>query len=210
MSRPLIKICGLKDPSNIEEVILSGPHYIGFIFYPDSARYVGELNPECLVALKNIKKTAVFVNSGLEEIKDILSKYQFDAVQLHGDESPEFCMLIKEMGVEVIKAFGVGAAFEYRQLEAYLPIIDYFLFDTKTPIYGGSGKSFDWEILKKYPYAKPYFLSGGIGPDNFQEAYKLEDERLYALDLNSRFETSPGIKNIALLEKVLKNRTDNE
>jgi len=210
MSRPLIKICGLKDPSNIEEVILSGPHYIGFIFYPNSARYVGKLNPECLTALKNVKKTAVFVNSSSEEIKDILNKYQFDEIQLHGDESPESCALVKELGVEVIKAFGVSSAFDYLQLEAYLPIVDYFLFDTKTPIYGGSGESFNWDILKKYPYSKPYFLSGGIGPDNFKEAYELEDERLYALDLNSRFETSPGFKDITLLEKVLKNRTDNE
>jgi len=203
--QPVIKICGLKDPTNIREVALVNPQYMGFIFYPSSARFVGELDPESLVDLKNTKKTAVFVDASLKSISGIVNKYQFDAVQLHGNESPEFCMQVKSIGVEVIKAFGLNSDFDFTQLEAYLDVVDYFLFDTKTERYGGSGKSFNWEVLQKYPYQKKYFLSGGIGMENFKEAYTFEDERLYAIDINSRFELSPGIKNIKLLEQVLNN-----
>jgi len=207
---PAIKVCGLRDPANIEDVISTHPQYIGFIFYPLSARFAGELNPEYIGSIKNVKKTAVFVNASFQEIKIILDKCQFDAVQLHGNESPEFCMQIKKMGVELIKAFGVDSHFDFNRLADYIPVADYFLFDTKTSIYGGSGKSFNWEILKMYPYSKPYFLSGGIGPENFWEAFTFKDDRLYAIDLNSRFETSPGIKNITLLKQVLNNKIDNE
>src|SRR5690606_31554385 len=101
--------------------------------------------------------------------------------------------IIGERSVEIIKAFGVDSEFDFTQLEAYLQVVDYFLFDTKTSKYGGSGQSFNWEVLRQYPYSKPYFLSGGIGPDNLADAYRFEDERLYALDLNSRFESAPGI-----------------
>jgi len=209
MSQPLIKVCGLTDPHNIKDVLTLGPQYIGLIFYPKSARYIGELDPEYLLTLKNVKKTGVFVNSSITEVEQMMVKYQLDAIQLHGNESPEFCselmasMQMTEAGVEIIKAFGVDIDFDFQQLEAYLSVVDYFLFDTKTPLHGGSGKAFDWHILDRYSYDKPFFLSGGIGPDNFKHAYQIEDERLYALDLNSRFESSPGFKNISLLQQVL-------
>src|SRR5690606_27368469 len=131
--------------------------------------------------------------------------YQFNAIQLHGNESAAFCKDIKDLtGLELIKAFGIDSEFDFNQLEPYLNVVDYFLFDTKTSVYGGSGRVFNWDVLKKYPYDKPYFLSGGINPDNFEDAYTFEDERLYAVDLNSRFESSPGIKNIILLKQALK------
>lgn len=199
-----IKICGLKDPANMHEVVSLNPQYIGFIFYPLSARFVGDLDIENLRAIKNVKKTAVFVNSSLAYIKEIVNKYQFEAVQLHGNEDPELCKEVKKIGVEVIKAFGVDNNFDFSILEEYLPVTDYFLFDTKTSKHGGSGKTFDWDVLKQYPYSKPYFLSGGISPDNFMDAYTFEDDRLYALDLNSRFELSPGVKNINLLKQIFK------
>jgi len=208
--RPSIKICGLREPYNIDEILLLDPQYIGFIFYPSSARFVGELDHEYIKSLKNVKKTAVFVNASLEEIVTTVNKYQFDAIQLHGDESAAFCKNVKEnTGLELIKAFGIDSEFDFNQLEPYLLIVDYFLFDTKTSIYGGSGRVFNWDVLKAYPHDKPYFLSGGIDPDNFEAAYAFEDERLYAIDLNSRFESSPGIKNIILLKQALK-KIDNE
>lgn len=209
-SLPAIKICGLKNPSNIDEVLLLKPQYIGFIFYPSSSRFVGELDREYMMSLENVKKTAVFVNSSFEEIVKVVDKYQFDAIQLHGDEDVTFCEDLKAAtGLEIIKAFGVDSGFDFTQLERYLPIVDYFLFDTKTSIYGGSGRVFDWDVLKRYPYNKPYFLSGGIDVNNFKEAYTFEDERIYAVDLNSRFESSPGVKNIQLLKQALK-KIDNE
>src|SRR5690606_8293880 len=185
-----IKICGLMDPANINEIVSINPQYIGFIFYPSSARFVGNLDSEYIKDIKNVKKTAVFVNSSLDYIEEIVNKYQFEAVQLHGNESPELCREVKKIGVEVIKSFGIDDNFDFSSLESYLPVVDYFLFDTKTSKHGGSGKTFNWEVLKRYPYSKPYFLSGGIGSENFMDAYKFEDERLYALDLNSRFELS--------------------
>ena len=210
--QPLIKVCGLTDPHNIEDVLALGPHYIGLIFYQKSARYVDKLDPEFILTLKDVRKTGVFVNTSISEVEEMQNKYDLDAIQLHGNESPEFCSELKtskkiqEKGVELIKAFGINNEFDFQQLGAYMPLVDYFLFDTKTPSHGGSGKIFDWKILDQYSYTKPFFLSGGISPDNFNEAYCINDERLYALDLNSRFEISPGIKNINLLQQALENR----
>ncbi|HUH18978.1 phosphoribosylanthranilate isomerase [Albibacterium sp.] len=204
-SLPAIKICGLMKPANIDEVLSLNPQYIGFIFYPSSSRFVGELDQEYIKSLKNVKKTAVFVNATVDAIVEVVKKYQFDAIQLHGNESAAFCQDLKERtGLEIIKAFGIDPEFDFNQLEAYLLNVDYFLFDTKTSIYGGSGNVFNWDVLKKYSYDKPYFLSGGIGPDNFSDAYTFKDERLYAVDLNSRFESAPGIKNLLLLKQALK------
>lgn len=192
-------------PANIDEVLSLNPQYIGFIFYPSSSRFVGELDQEYIKSLKNVKKTAVFVNATVDAIVEIVKTYQFDAIQLHGNESAAFCQDLKERtGLEIIKAFGIDSEFDFNQLEAYLLNVDYFLFDTKTSIYGGSGNVFNWDVLKKYSYDKPYFLSGGIGPDNFSDAYTFKDERLYAVDLNSRFESAPGIKNLLLLKQALK------
>lgn len=192
-------------PANIDEVLSLNPQYIGFIFYPSSSRFVGELDQEYIKSLKNVKKTAVFVNATVDAIVEVVKKYQFDAIQLHGNESAAFCQDLKERtGLEIIKAFGIDSEFDFNQLEAYLLNVDYFLFDTKTSIYGGSGNVFNWDVLKKYSYDKPYFLSGGIGPDNFSDAYTFKDERLYAVDLNSRFESAPGIKNLLLLKQALK------
>lgn len=192
-------------PANIDEVLSLNPQYIGFIFYPSSSRFVGELDQEYIKSLKNVKKTAVFVNATVDAIVEVVKKYQFDAIQLHGNESAAFCQDLKERtGLEIIKAFGIDPEFDFNQLEAYLLNVDYFLFDTKTSIYGGSGNVFNWDVLKKYSYDKPYFLSGGIGPDNFSDAYTFKDERLYAVDLNSRFESAPGIKNLLLLKQALK------
>src|SRR5690606_37722718 len=127
---------------NIDEVLALGIHYVGFIFYPSSARFVGEIDPDYLRSIKTAKKTAVFVNASFDEIAPIVNKFQFDAVQLHGDESPHLCSQVQDLGVQTIKAFGVNSSFNFNILEPYLKVVDYFLFDTKTPLYGGSGKAF--------------------------------------------------------------------
>lgn len=193
----------MKIPENIEKIAKSRLDYIGFIFYPKSKRFVGDLNIKDLRIPSHIQKTGVFVNEEVGSIQKLASKHQLDALQLHGTESLEQCQILKESGYTIIKAFGIHADFDWSTIKPYEEQVDFFLFDTQSPHYGGTGKSFDWTVLKDYPSEKPYFLSGGIGPDNFQEAYDLMDERLYALDINSRFEVEPGIKNIELIDKTL-------
>lgn len=193
----------MRDRENILRVKELNPDYLGFIFYPKSPRYVTEIDKSLLSLLPPVKTTAVFVNAALEEMKKAINEYRFEAVQLHGTESPDCCSEIKKEGVEIIKAFGINEEFNWRLLQPYVDIVDYFLFDTHTIAHGGSGKTFDWELLKDYPFEKLYFLSGGIGPKNIESALVIQDERLYGLDLNSKFEDSPGLKNIELLKTVL-------
>jgi phosphoribosylanthranilate isomerase len=199
-----IKVCGMRELENIIQLKELNPDYLGFIFHPKSPRYVETIDKSLLSLLQPIKKTAVFVDATLNEVTSILKKYYFEAIQLHGNESPDYCNEIKKEGLEVIKAFGIHEDFDWKLLEPYLDVVDYFLFDTYTESHGGSGKTFNWEVLKNYPFEKPYFLSGGIGPENIESALTIQDERLYGLDLNSKFEDSPGLKNIELLKTVLR------
>ncbi|MBB6269910.1 phosphoribosylanthranilate isomerase [Pedobacter cryoconitis] len=194
-----LKICGMKVPANIAEVIALQPDYTGFIFYPGSKRFIADPDP---LLIRNIpaaiKTTGVFVNEELEKVKSAILKYDLKAVQLHGHESADYCAALKGHA-EVIKAFGIDADFDFSKLDAYIAQVDYFLFDTQTPDHGGSGKTFSWQLLKHYKNETPYFLSGGIGIEQLAELENIKDERLYAIDVNSRFELSPGLKDIGLL-----------
>lgn len=195
-----LKVCGMRDADNIRQLAALNPDYIGFIFYAESKRYAEFLDSTVLAELpSSIKKTGVFVNATSQDILEKVQKYQLDAIQLHGQESPKFCLEFKNSGIEVIKAFGVDEAFDFNISNAYQSAVDYFLFDTKTPLHGGSGHLFNWDLLKAYMLATPYFLSGGISAEQVSDLLKLTDERLYALDLNSRFEVAPGVKDIEKL-----------
>lgn len=198
------KVCGLRDKENVLQVAALKPDYIGFIFYEKSARYAGGADLEFINELSGTKKVAVFVNATEKEIDSILTRYSFDAVQLHGNERPEFCETIRLKGVELIKAFGVDSSFDFNQLKAYGSVVDYFLFDTKTRLHGGSGRKFDWDVLDEYKENIPYYLSGGIDKEAFRSASSLKDERLYCIDVNSCFELEPGVKSIPLLQTILK------
>ncbi|RYF96031.1 MAG: phosphoribosylanthranilate isomerase [Chitinophagaceae bacterium] len=155
--------------------------------------------------MSSIKKTGVFVNEEVDNIAAIVNKYRLDAVQLHGQETPEACKELKDkLGVIMIKAFPVTENFDFEQLRTYTSVVDHFLFDTPTASHGGSGKLFDWSNLERYPFYNTYFLSGGIGVDQVDEILALRDHRLFAVDVNSRFETAPGIKNIAQLNSFFK------
>ncbi len=196
-----LKICGMKYAGNIREVSGLSPDYMGFIFYPGSKRYVGpdfampELNPE-------INKVGVFVNESLENILAMVRKHGLDLVQLHGDEPAEFCGRVQEH-VKVIKAFGLNEHFDFSCLEEYSSCCEYFLFDSKTSGYGGSGKSFDRNILKDYKLKKPFFLSGGIDA-NIASGLRTDDPGgLFGIDVNSKFESEPGLKDLHKL-KLLK------
>lgn len=196
-----LKVCGMREPTNILELAALKPDYMGFIFYPDSKRYVKGLDPDVLKALPaDIKTTGVFVDEELQNVVETAFSYGLHAIQLHGKESPAYCLALKELlaqtDVEIIKAFGIDATFDFAQLSKYVLSVDYFLFDTQTPAHGGSGLVFDWSILEAYVLDKPYFLSGGIGLDSLSALKATKDERRYAIDVNSKFELAPGLKDI--------------
>lgn len=199
MSQLKWKVCGLRD--NIEDVVALQPDYLGFIFYSKSPRYVGKgfLMPE--IGVKSIQKVGVFVNEAIDFVLKTMQKYRLDFAQIHGHESPDYCNGLKQKGIKVIKAFQIDALFDFELLKEY-DSADYFLFDTKTSQYGGSGKAFDWSVLKKYSMEKEYFLSGGIGLDNLSELKKLDLSKIHALDVNSKFEIRPGFKDVEMLRKL--------
>ncbi|MBB2149112.1 phosphoribosylanthranilate isomerase [Pedobacter gandavensis] len=209
MPSPQLKICGMLHPENIREVAALQPDYLGFIFFKGSKRYAGTVLPETLDALpENIKKTGVFVNETLEMVLSLVHKYNLNALQLHGAESPEFCQELKlklntsgAQKVQLIKSFGVDEDFDFSQLNAYVGRVDYFLFDTQTPDHGGSGRQFDWQLLSKYTLETPYFLSGGIGLESAEMLNGIVDPRLFAIDVNSKFEIEPGLKDLSKLKE---------
>nr|WP_121271517.1 phosphoribosylanthranilate isomerase [Pedobacter schmidteae] len=200
-----LKICGMKLPENIQAVSTLQPHYLGFIFFRDSKRFVDGLTPSFVKSLPaGIRKTGVFVNEELNRVAQLAVLYGLNAVQLHGQEPVKYCIALKgllsDTGIELVKAFGVDEHFDFNSVNAYANVVDYFLFDTQTPDHGGSGKTFNWSLLQNYKLDKPYFLSGGIGPDSVEQLNQISDPRLYAIDINSRFELAPGLKDIDKLK----------
>ncbi|MFZ4263389.1 phosphoribosylanthranilate isomerase [Sphingobacterium sp. HJSM2_6] len=197
----LVKVCGMREPANIAELSTLPIDYMGHIFYAKSPRYATSLDHQLVP--KHIKKTGVFVNASLEEILQNIAQFDLQAVQLHGDEEPNLLAQLKSYPVELIKSFGITDDFTWSALEPYQDLVDYFLFDTKSKDYGGTGVPFNWEKLTSYPYKNPYFLSGGLSLENLEKATLFEDHRLIGFDLNSKFEIEPGIKNIEKLKEAL-------
>ncbi|MEO8796077.1 MAG: phosphoribosylanthranilate isomerase [Daejeonella sp.] len=203
-----IKVCGMREALNLRSLAQLEPDYVGLIFYAKSNRFVANNNLTGVLhqLKKECKLTGVFVDENQKNILQKIKEFELKAVQLHGNENPEFCNSLKAESpqTEIIKAFGVDEKFDFQSTGDYLDCVDYFLFDTKTSDHGGSGLTFNWNILEKFPFDKPYFLSGGISPDNIDEVLKIRDKRLYAVDLNSRFEISPGLKDIEKLRLTFK------
>ena len=201
-----IKICGMKFPENIKEIAALQPDYLGFIFYEKSPRYFENSIPNID---NSIKKVGVFVNASYEEIEEKIKLYNLDFAQLHGDESPEFCSLIENNIVKVIKSFSIDNKFNFNDLNKYANYCTYFLFDTKGNNYGGNGITFDWSVLKNYHLQKPYFLSGGIGIENTAKLEvflkKKHAKNCLAIDCNSKFEIEPGLKNSKTLKEFIQN-----
>jgi phosphoribosylanthranilate isomerase len=200
-----IKICGLRDHRNILEITQLKPDLMGFIFFPGSLRYA-DMNLSSLITSslpKYIRKTGVFVNSDYDAITAFVRKYSLDIVQLHGDESPDICRRLKDTGIHVIKTFNISRAEGFDNCSEYIPYTNYFLFDTLTPGHGGSGIKFDWSILDNYNLKHPFFLSGGISPGDASEIPKIDNPSFYGIDINSRFETEPGLKDIESLKKFI-------
>lgn len=209
-----IKVCGMGAAENILDVASIKPDYLGFIFYPGSPR---NFDTEIPSIPEGIKKTGVFVDASLEFILNKVAQYNFRAIQLHGKESAEFCKALRDdlkqrdaaSETEIIKVFSVKDEFDFRRLKEYEGQVDYFLFDTKGKDKGGNGYTFDWKILKDYPSKTPFFLSGGIGIAELESIKELisffrskgKKNLLYAVDVNSKFEKTPGVKIIKDLQK---------
>ena len=196
----------MKFIENIEQVSGLYPDYMGFIFYEKSKRNFEGVIPKLP---KSIKKTGVFVNEYPEIVISLVEEYQLEAIQLHGDETVTYIKQLKTHlpSIEIIKVFGIKDEFNFDVLTPFLPLVDYFLFDTKGKERGGNGVQFDWSVLDAYPYEKPFFLSGGIGLKDVLDIQKIIDSNLpiYALDINSKFEIEPGLKNINEV-KTFKNK----
>lgn len=186
----------MKYSKNIAEVATVKPDYMGFIFWEKSPRV---FNGEMPVLSNAIRKTGVFVNEEEHTIRKKVQQYELSAIQLHGDESPEFCAAFKNESTEVIKAFAVDEHFDFETLKRY-EACDYFLFDAKGKLRGGNGQTFNWRILEKHHIQKPIFLSGGIGIEEIPHIAQLQFP-VYAVDVNSRFEVSPGHKKICELQE---------
>ena len=199
-----IKVCGMREPDNIRTISALLPDYLGFIFYPASKRYAGDLSPEIRAEIPAfVKKVGVFVNENEDKLITTCSAYGIGTVQLHGDESPEFCEKLAEMGLRIIKVFSIGGSLDTGKILPYRESCSYFLFDTDTDTYGGSGKQFEWGLLKDYTLEIPFFLSGGIGGEDAEKIRNLAHPMLFGVDINSRFETSPGIKDAGLCESFI-------
>jgi len=212
----LIKVCGLKDSKNVEELLSrQTPDLLGMIFYEKSQRFIGS-KPLNITPVSDIPKVGVFVNASIQHIIDKHKIYGFTWVQLHGDEEIAFVTYLKEkLDVKIIKVFRVTDRIDEDELRPFEAIVDYFLFDTQTTQYGGSGKQFDWGVLKEYSLATPFILSGGIDLEHTGELLSIykSNPRMAGVDINSKFETEPGFKDpdkVANFIKILREKSTNQ
>jgi len=207
-----IKICGMLEAENIAEVAALNPDLMGFIFYPSSPRFAGLiLNAEALHNLSpSIIKTGVFVNEDFNPIIRSVEQFYLDYVQLHGNETPDLCFRLRETGIRVIKTFSISAKHNFKDCSDFIACTDYFLFDTSTSGFGGSGNKFNWEELKNYDLDHPFFLSGGISANDLSKIQEVGNPMFYGIDLNSRFEIKPGLKDIVILKKFISEIRQND
>jgi len=198
-----LKVCGMAEQKNLEDLVSLHPDFIGFIFFAKSPRYViDKLDPELFGVVPDaIKKVGVFVNEEFEKVVEYVESFGLNMVQLHGTESPEYCQRLNKFA-SVIKAFAVSKSFDFSQLVPYEGKADFFLFDTKTEKHGGSGQKFNWDLLDNYASETPFFLSGGIGEDDIPEILSRNFKGCYAIDINSKVEVSPGLKDMNLIKKI--------
>ena len=221
----IIKVCGMRDADNIRAVEQLDIDWMGFIFWRDSPRYVAQINSRAGIipdyaqqslystastAAKAVKRVGVFVDDMPQNIVTRVYNYDLDIVQLHGSESAVMienlrCTLHPDIkpGIQIMKALSISSVADVEKTKEYLGYVDYFLFDTKTPLMGGSGTQFDWSVLRAYDGEVPFLLSGGIGPDDVERIKSFQHPRCAGIDLNSRFETAPAVKDVERLRRFL-------
>lgn len=195
----------MRNPSNIEELVKLKPDYIGFIFYPKSKRFIGEQITDEVQSLVPvyIQKVGVFVDEPFDNLLKKFRSNKLNMIQLHGSELPGYCERLKKLDIPVIKVFRIGSDFDFSAVEPYELFCDFYLFDTSSELCGGTGIKFDWKKLDEYKTDKPFFLSGGIHPSDFEEIKKISQKAIFAVDVNSGFEVEPGIKDIPKLKSFI-------
>jgi len=200
-----IKVCGMKSAENRESLEQLPVDYFGYIFYPGSPRYVGNLEPDMLDSLISGTRfrTGVFVDAPVSEVISIAKNHKLTHIQLHGKETPAVCEKIRKGGFKVIRSFAVHPDFDFGVCKPYADVSDLFLFDTKGKMYGGTGQKFNWKMLEKYSLEVPFFLSGGIGPGDEAAISAFSHPMLHGIDLNSGFEDKPGLKNFNRLKEFI-------
>lgn len=193
----------MKSTRNLEQVCALEPDFVGYIFYPASKRFVGESPDPALFQIPGpgIRKVGVFVNERISFVLGAFESNHLHMVQLHGDESPEYCRKLTREGIPVVKA--LDAKVEKARLEEYREELSFFLFDTPDPAYGGTGRKFDWDLLRGISPTYPFLLSGGIGPDDSGLVQNFDHGGLLGVDLNSGFEHSPGLKDVEKLKEFM-------
>ena len=197
----IIKVCGMREAENIRNVeTLNGVDMLGFIFYPKSPRFVYEL-PKYLPTLA--QRVGVFVNEDKQVVLTYADRFGLNYVQLHGNESPEYCQSLHNAGLKIIKAFSIARPKDLDYVTDYEKVCELFLFDTKCEQYGGSGNQFDWDILQSYNGSVPFLLSGGINLYSTKALKEFEHHRLAGYDLNSRFEIKPAEKDPERIKQFL-------
>jgi phosphoribosylanthranilate isomerase len=200
-----IKVCGMRDESNIRELVKIHPDYIGFIFYSGSERFAGDnFDLRILEYIpESINKVGVFVKADIDYIFEKINTFGLNLIQLHGGESSEFCRELSHSGIPVIKVFSINEGFNFKSVNPFKAFCNYFMFDTECRTYGGSSRKFDWDRLNQYDNEKPVFLSGGIGPEDADSIKNLGNLNIHAVDINSRFEKEPGLKDILKIRKFI-------
>jgi phosphoribosylanthranilate isomerase len=200
-----LKICGMRDAQNIMDVAALSPDYMGFIFYPKSPRYVGEDFKIPQDFPTNIIRVGVFVNESTENILRHAAAHNLRFLQLHGEETVKQCLELKSHNYQIIKVFSIDDAFDFELTKFYSEAVDFLLFDTKGKYYGGNAETFRWRLLEKYHQQVPFFLSGGLSPENVSEIGELKNLNLAALDVNSGVEQSPAMKDLGKIQALKEN-----
>ncbi len=198
----IVKVCGMRDPENIAALRELDIDWMGLIFYDKSPRYV-EQNLEG-VSFNGLSRVGVFVDESFAGIREKAFRYGLNMIQLHGSETPEFCNQVKRLGVKVIKAIPVSSRQDLANASSYEGMVDYLLLDTKSNVKGGSGEKFDWSMLDAYTADLPFLLSGGIAPADMKSIAQIDHPKMTGVDLNSRFEVAPGIKNAESVERFVR------
>lgn len=228
----IVKVCGMREPENIRDVVALGVDWIGFIFYPKSPRYVSQIRsragiiPDYSVFMKHeelssketsskemmrkVKRVGVFVDDMPQNIVTRAVNYELDIIQLHGSESVIMIDNLRSTlapsirkGIKFMKALSISTAEDILRYKEYEGHVDYFIFDTQTPLVGGSGNHFDWNMLDAYDGNTPFILSGGVGPDDAERVLSIRHPMFAGIDLNSQFETAPAVKNVDALKAFL-------